>query len=64
VGLAGYATTITRVDAAKATAKLAQFLMNLGPQHQQAIDRVIYYLYSTRFLAIEYAAGIEDMESI
>jgi hypothetical protein len=64
VGSAGYATTITRVDAAKATAKLAQFLMNPGPQHQQAVDRVICYLYSTRFLAIEYAAGIEDMESI
>ncbi|KAJ5504596.1 hypothetical protein N7463_007470 [Penicillium fimorum] len=57
VGSAGYATTITRPDAAKATARLAQFLTNPSPQHQQAADRVITYLYSTRNLAIEYSAG-------
>jgi len=64
VGSSGYATTITRVDAAKATAKLAQFLTNPGPQHQQAADRVITYLYSTRFHAIEYAASVEGMQSV
>ena len=64
VGSAGYATTITRVDAAKATAKLAQFLTNPGPQHQQAINRVIVYLYSTRFHAIEYAASVDGMQSV
>lgn len=64
VGSACYATTITRVDAAKATAKLAQFLTNPGPQHHHAIDRVICYLYSTRYLAIEYAAGVEGVESV
>jgi hypothetical protein len=63
VGSVGYATTITRVDAAKASAKLAQYLTNPGPQHQQAIDRLICYLYSTRYLAIEYAAGVEGVES-
>jgi hypothetical protein len=64
VGSAGYATTITRVDAAKATAKLAQFLTNPGPQHQAAADRVIVYLNSTRFLAIEYSAVAEGMQSV
>jgi Reverse transcriptase (RNA-dependent DNA polymerase) len=64
VGSAQYATVITRPDAAKATAKLAQFLTNPGPQHQHAIDRVICYLYTTRFRAIEYGkgSGIESIE--
>ncbi|OQD80422.1 hypothetical protein PENSOL_c260G09727, partial [Penicillium solitum] len=54
VGSAQYATTITRPDAAKATAKLAEFLTNPGPKHIDAIDRVIHYLYETRYWAIEY----------
>ncbi|KAJ6030953.1 uncharacterized protein N7446_007597 [Penicillium canescens] len=60
VGSMGYATTITRPDAAKATAKLAQFLTNPGPQHQKAADRVISYLYTTRYLAIEYSAQLDS----
>jgi hypothetical protein len=57
VGSAQYSTSITRVDAAKATAKLAQFMTNPSPQHLSAIDRVIIYLYHSRFLAIEYGIG-------
>jgi hypothetical protein len=65
VGSMGYATTITRPDAAKAAAKLAQFLTNPGPQHQQAADRVINYLYSTRSLAIEFSAQLDSsIESV
>jgi hypothetical protein len=63
VGSAGYACTITRVDAAKACAKLAQFLVNPGPQHHQAVDRLIIYLYSTRYLAIEYSASVGSPNS-
>lgn len=54
VGSAQYATTISRPDAAKATGKAAEFLLNPGPKHIDAIDRVIQYLYQTRFWAIEY----------
>ncbi|KAJ6187229.1 hypothetical protein N7519_002137 [Penicillium mononematosum] len=36
---AKYATTISRPDAAKATSKLAEFLLNPGPKHLDAIDR-------------------------
>jgi hypothetical protein len=54
VGSAQYATTITRPDAARATAKLSEFLTNPGPRHHEAIDRVIVYLYHTRFLALQY----------
>ena len=58
MGSVGYATTITRLDAVKATARLAQFLTNLGPQYYEAVDRVISYLYTTRNLAIEYSADV------
>jgi hypothetical protein len=63
IGSGGYATTITRPDAAKAMAKLAQFLTNPGPQHHQAADRALSYLYTTRFLAIEYCqnSGLESV---
>ncbi|KAJ5290653.1 uncharacterized protein N7443_010906 [Penicillium atrosanguineum] len=63
VGSGGYATTITRPDAAKAMAKLAQFLTNPGPQHHHAADRALSYLYTTRYLAIEYCqnSGLESV---
>lgn len=54
VGSSQYATTITRPDAAKATAALAQYLTNPGPEHLEAINRVISYLYHTRSLALTY----------
>jgi hypothetical protein len=62
VGSVQYPTTITRPDAAKAAAKLSQFLRNPGPQHQRAVDRVICYLYTTRYLALQYGDK-GDMES-
>ncbi|KAG0153443.1 hypothetical protein PDIDSM_5296 [Penicillium digitatum] len=52
VGSAQYATTISRPDAAKATSKVAEFLTNPGPKHMDAIDRIIQYLYETRYWAI------------
>jgi hypothetical protein len=56
VGSALYATVISRPDAARATAKLAEFLTNPGPRHLDAIDRVIGYLYRTRYYALTYQA--------
>lgn len=60
VGSTQYATTITRPDAAKATSTLAQFLTNPGPEHLEAINRVISYLYHTRFLALTYRPRRSD----
>jgi hypothetical protein len=65
VGSAQYATTVTRVDAAKATAHLAQFLANPSPDHLHAINQVIGYLYHTRTRAICYRMPTEkEMEQI
>lgn len=60
VGSAQYATTISRPDAAKATSKVAEFLTNPGPKHMDAIDRIIQYLYETRYWAIEYGTRPRD----
>ena len=43
------------MDAAYATNKLSQFLINPSATHIKAIERVIIYLYYTRFLTIEYS---------
>lgn len=58
-----YCTTATRPDAAFATAKLAQFLTNPGPEHLRAIDRVICYLLTTCYRAIMYC-GAEELRQI
>lgn len=63
VGSVQYPTIITRPDASKASSKLSQFLQNPGPQHQRAVDRVICYLYTTRYLALQFGDK-GDMESI
>jgi hypothetical protein len=54
VGSVIYASIITRPDIAFVAAKLSEFMQNPSPEHMQAIDRVILYLYRTRFLAICY----------
>jgi hypothetical protein len=56
IGSALYATVITRPDAARATAKLAEFMTNPGPRHLDAVDRVIGYLHHTRHLALTFRA--------
>jgi hypothetical protein len=55
VGSLLYATTITRVDAARAANKLSKFLTNPSPRHQDAADRAISYLNGTHSLAIEFS---------
>jgi hypothetical protein len=66
VGSALYSAITTRPDVAKATAKIAEFLINPGPRHIDAIDRVIQYLHQTRFLAIKYSRRslIENEEKL
>ena len=44
VGSLLYAAVITRPDIAFAVSRLARFNSNPSPLHQQAIDRVLYYL--------------------
>lgn len=64
VGSAQYATTITRLDAAKATAFLAQFLSNPSLELLHAIAGVIAYLYHTRWRAICFHRTTSDLPSV
>ncbi|KAL2125978.1 hypothetical protein VTI74DRAFT_2034 [Chaetomium olivicolor] len=57
VGSALYAAVTTRPDIAFAVSRLARFNQNPGPEHHEAIDRVLRYLYTTRFLALQLGGG-------
>ena len=54
VGSLLFAAISTRPDIAFATAKLSQFNQRPGKVHHEAADRVIRYLYRTRYLSIQY----------
>ncbi|KAI9036259.1 Ty1/Copia family ribonuclease HI [Aspergillus affinis] len=64
IGSAQYPAMITRPDIAHAISRLSETLKNPSPDHIQAANRVIAYLYATRFLAIEYAADSNIKEVI
>ncbi|THC87312.1 hypothetical protein EYZ11_013243 [Aspergillus tanneri] len=60
IGSTLYPATITRPDVERPVNKLAEFITNPSNAHFEAINRVIAYLYSTRFYAIEYSANQES----
>ena len=51
-GSALYAAVQTRPDIAFATSRLTRFNINPGPKHQEAANRVLLYLDSTKDLAL------------
>jgi hypothetical protein len=57
VGSVLYAAVTTRPDTSFAISRLARFNQNPGPEHHEAVDRVLRYLYVTRFLALELGGG-------
>ncbi|RKF83538.1 Retrovirus-related Pol polyprotein from transposon TNT 1-94 [Golovinomyces cichoracearum] len=52
IGNLTYAAVVSRPDIAKATQKLAEAQQNPSCEHFAATNRVINYLYETRYLAI------------
>jgi hypothetical protein len=54
VGSVLYTAIMMRPDIAYAVSKLSHFLTNPSDQHSKAVDRVIMYLYRTRFESIQY----------
>ncbi|KAE9572511.1 hypothetical protein CGMCC3_g11506 [Colletotrichum fructicola] len=62
VGTILYAAVMTRPDIAFAASRLARFNHNPGPTHHKAVERVLRYLYNTRYLCLEYGAtpGSDD----
>jgi hypothetical protein len=57
VGSILYAAIITRPDIAFAVSRLARFNQNPGPEHHKAADRVLRYLYATRYHALQLGGG-------
>jgi hypothetical protein len=62
IGSLIYAAINTRPDIARATNKLAEFMMNPSTEHIAAADRIIRYLYDTRYLAIQYSQNTDTAE--
>jgi hypothetical protein len=57
IGSLLYAAVITRPDIAFATSRLARFLINPSPGHQDAADRALLYLNHTKALALQLGGG-------
>ena len=61
VGSLLYAAVITTPDIAFAVSRLTRFNSNPSSLHHKAIDRVLYYLQRTRYMALQYG-GADDFE--
>ncbi|TIC93799.1 Retrovirus-related Pol polyprotein from transposon TNT 1-94 [Colletotrichum higginsianum] len=57
VGTILYAAVMTRPDVAFAASRLARFNQNPSEVHQKAADRVLRYLYKTRYLCLCFGAA-------
>ena len=56
VGKVVFPTVIIRLNNTQTISKLAEFLINLGPNHIKAVDYNIYYLVLNKYLTIKYKA--------
>ena len=59
-----FPAVIIRPDNTQAISKLAEFLINLGPNYFKAVDYNIYYLVLNKYLTIKYKAENKDGELI
>ncbi|OAQ62542.1 integrase, catalytic core [Purpureocillium lilacinum] len=57
VGSVNYDAVITRPDIAKPVSKLAEHLLNPSEKHDHLADRLMEYLWSTRYLAIQFSGN-------
>lgn len=58
VGSVLYVCVISRPDAAFAVSRLARFMNNPGEKHVQAVNRLLNYLYATRFYGLQFGPGV------
>ena len=59
-----FPVVITRLNITQAISKLAEFLINLGPNYLKAVNHNIYYLVSNKYLAIKYKAENKNSKLI
>jgi len=60
IGSLLYAAVITRPDIAFAVSRLARFMSNPAEEHCKAADRVLNYLFETRFYALKFGSKEDD----
>lgn len=60
IGSILYAAIITRPDISFAVSKLSTYLTNPSPIHMSLADRIITYLYNSKYLAIKYSADSDS----
>ena len=56
VGKVVFSAVIIRPDNTQIISKLAEFLINPGPNHIKTMDHNVYYLVSNKYLTIKYKA--------
>ena len=64
MGKVVFPVVITRPDNAQTISKLAEFLINPGPNYIKAVNHNIYYLVSNKYLTIKYKAENKNSKLI
>jgi hypothetical protein len=64
IGSLLYTAMLLKPDIAFAILKLSHFLINPGPEHFTAALRVLRYIWSQRFLSIQYGSNEHSSEGI
>jgi hypothetical protein len=58
VGSILYAAVVLRPDVSFAASQLSQFATNPSPEHLRYADRVLLYLQTTKYYAIEFSGSV------
>ncbi|KFY83016.1 hypothetical protein V500_10219, partial [Pseudogymnoascus sp. VKM F-4518 (FW-2643)] len=64
IGSIIYPTIITRPDASRTAQKLAEFMQNPSPAHEQAVNRCLAYLYQTKDCGLLYSYDRTNPQSV
>ena len=62
IGSAMYCAMMTRPDVAHAVADLSRHLNNPSPEHRIAADKLLLYLYRTRYLGIQFGGEHQEIQ--
>ena len=64
VGKVVFSIVVIRLNNIQAISKLAEFLINLGPNYLKTVDYNFYYLVLNKYLAIKYKAENKNSKLI
>lgn len=64
VGSILYAAVVSRPDISFAASQLSQFATNPSPEHLRYVNRVLSYLQTTKYYAIEFSGSVEKATEV